>query len=162
MTETKGINQRLQYLAGIIKEEDDFDLSDNPLKGEYTPFQIDKFVEQATKDLKNSEAIFKSLRSKVENLTIKQIVENPGEAKDISDKLSQTITYLKRKGKEYYDVIESLDLSYFDMPKNAKTLDSIASDLDSLENDFGYLQDAIRDMSYAAKHFGVFKKDTES
>lgn len=153
--------RRFQKIASLLKEDDNLDLSDTPKfeKTEYTPKEIDSFVEKATKNVQELTKFFNSFKDKVQNLTIKSMVEDSGQIKDIKEKAKSASKLASDTHDFYYTVVEKYDWS--EMPANVKKLEKLTEKLNYLQENFRYIKYAVESMAEAATDFLKFYEEEE-
>ena len=111
------------------------------MKITYTPEKIDEFVITAEKEKLTAENIFKTIRSKVYDISIQNVIEFPDKLNSLLDKIKQTRSSLNNVAQKYYKVVEMYDVAYY--PNNVSKLDDLVTKLDNLNDDFYLLEEAV-------------------
>jgi len=129
---------------------------------QHAPEQLEEFTVKAQKDVQDLQKIFTAFKSKVGNLSIVSMLEDPSEAESLSQKIKTATDYAKQKHEYYFNIVEPYD--WMDLPPNVKQLDKLVTKLDELQNDLGYIKYAMDGLVEAAKDFNRFyqSQDEES
>jgi len=107
----------------------------------YTPEKIDELVLSAEKEKSTAENIFRTLRSKIYDISIQSVIESPDEINSLLDKVKQTRSFLDSKAQKYYKVVEMYDVAEY--PDNVSKLDNLVTKLDNLNDDLYLLEEAL-------------------
>ena len=108
----------------------------------YTPEKINEFVAKATKDVQDLQKVFRLLRNRVENLTIKEVEESPNEATKLQEKVKVASKYASDKHDFYFEVGEGLE--------------ELTEKLDDLQQNLKYVGYAMDNLVEAANDFSKF------
>lgn len=114
------------------------------MKISYTPEKIDEFVIAAEKEKLTAENIFKTMRFKVYDISIQNVIEFPDKLNSLLDKIKQTRSFLNNVAQKYYKVVEMYDVAYY--PNNVSKLDDLVTKLDNLNDDFYLLEEALENI----------------
>ena len=107
----------------------------------YTPEKIDEFVLSAEKEKSTAENIFRTLRSKIYDISIQNVIESSDEINSLLNKVKQTRSFLDSKAQKYYKVVEMYDVAEY--PDNVYKLDDLVTKLDNINDDFYLLEEAL-------------------
>jgi DNA-directed RNA polymerase beta' subunit len=124
---------------------------------EYTPEKIDEFVADASKTLDTGTKVFNVFLSRIGDLSIMNVIESPEEANQLLQKIQETKKVIKSKFEKYFDITDSYRYDEFeDRPDNIEKLERLATELDSLTDNYDPLIDVLTEMIDAARRLKPF------
>ena len=120
-------------------------------KLQYTSERIDQFIPEAQNTYDKLFRIAQSFVGKIGDITIQDILANPNQIEDLSNKATEAGKIAKTAHTKYFDIVDAFD--YMDAPGNVKKLEQIVTDLDYIQMDLSDIKDVINSLKESADYF---------
>lgn len=120
---------------------------------EYTPEMLQKFVDESLSTITKLRELTKKFRNKALNISVGEVIDNPGMLEDLIEKLNTSISFAEKKYNEYFNIADNYEFGrYKARPDNINKIENNAMDIDHLVIDLKSIKDVLDNLQDGAKY----------